>query len=412
MATQYTRIYTFTGQRNNKGRRDVAWTKFTVSGDTAHTMRQIVAVTYEHYHTSTEKPTWTLKGRLVLSDGSYIDSNTQSHKFNSDINKYTNTFSALPTAEQFAKITAVQTIANDTAEPTSTGGGDLYWRATAAEPMKVIVTFLEEPPTHYGPGVDTFELTRVDANGAASNEGVYLRMDVKLSLLDASNKANSTVRIYYSTENNIDTETSPYFVPNLTIDQMLAGIYGNTQAVPLTFSNGSKWYFALVFSCGGETAVDSVTIGRAFAALHISPCSTGGVAVGGFSTSAEGNPKFEAYPPAYFYGGIAQIGDGGKNAQQQLGIQSGSVAGSEINSGVVAEYSVVFEKPYNAAPFVVIGDMISGTDSELKSYYAGRVGCKLISVSATGFKAAAYNFVGNTYKINLGFNWAAFGTLA
>lgn len=408
MATQYTRIYTFTGQRNNRGRRDVAWTKFTVSGDTAHTMRQIVAITYEHYHTSTEKPTWTLKGRLVLSDGSYIDSNTQSHKFNSDIYKYTNTFSALPTAEQFAKITAVQTIANDTAEPTSTGGGDLYWRATAAEPMKLIVTFLEEPPTHYGPGVDTFELTRVDANGAASNEGVYLRMDVKLSLLDASNKANSTVRIYYSTENNIDTETSPYFVPNLTINQMLAGIYGNTQAVPLTFSNGSKWYFALVFSCGGETAVDSVTIGRAFAALHISPCSTGGVAVGGFSTSAEGNPKFEVYPPAYFYGGIAQIGDGSGDLLGLIGIQAGSVPGQEVASGGTIDRDVQFNKPYAAAPHVVVGMTLNPDDTH---YSLGRMSCALISVSATGFTVRLYNYSGNS-KATMGFTWAAFGVTA
>lgn len=409
MATQYTRIYTFTGQRNTRSRRNVAWTRFTVSGDTTHRIGQIVSIVYEHYHTSTEKPTWTLKGRLIFSDGSYIDSNTQSHKFNSDLYKYTNTFAMVPSAEKFAMITAVQTIANETAEPTSTSGGDLYWRATATEPMKVIITFVEEPPVFYGPKVDAFALTRVDSDGVPNNEGVYLRMDVKLSLVNTANKNNSTVRIYYGTEPTIDTSAAPHFTPNLTIDQMLSGIYGNTQAVPITFSNGSKWYFALVFTCGGETAVGSASVGRAFATLHVST-PTGSVAIGGFSTGTEGNPKFESYPPAYFYGGIAQIGDSSQDIFNVVGIQAGSVAGREVASGVTVDYDVAFEKPYKSAPHVVIGMMLGG---ELAAHYgSGRVSCALISASATGFKVRAYNYTGLSDRPVIGFTWAAFGKMA
>lgn len=408
MATQYTRIYTFTGQRNTRGRRNVPWTKLTVSGDTTHTMRQILSIQYEHYHTSTSAPTWTLKGRLVLSDGSFIDSNTQSHKFSSDVYKYTNTFSTLPTAEQFAMITAVQTIANDTAEATSTSGGDLYWRATTSEPMKLIVTFTDEPPTHYGPGVDAFSLTRVNANGVPDNEGVYLRMDVKLSLQDASNQSNSTVRIYYGTTPTINTETGSYFAPMLTIDQMLSGIYGNTQAVPLTFSNGDKWYFALVFECGDEAAIGVASVGRAFAAIHVSP--TGGVSIGGFSTSTEGNPKFESHYPAYLYGGIAQIGDGSGSLLELMGVQTGSVAGSVSTSGKTVDYDVVFSKPYAAAPAVVTAMQVSGELAD--SYYLGRVSLALISVSATGFKVRSYNYTASGEDVNIGFAWAAFGKIA
>lgn len=410
MATQYTRIYTFTGQRNTRQRRNVPWTKFTVSGDTTHVMRQIVSIQYEHYHTSTSKPTWELMGRLVLSDGTYIDSNKQSHKFNSDVYKYTNTFETLPTEEQFAKVVAVQTIANDTAEPTNIGGGELYWRATAAEPMKLIVVFMEEPPTHYGPSVDKFNLTRVDADGAASDEGVYLRMDVKLSLLDASNKANSTVRVYYSTERYIDTATASYFTPKLTIDQMLLGIYGNTQAVPVTFSNGSKWYFALVFTCGEEVAVADASIGRAFASLHISPCSNGGVSIGGFSTSTEKNPKFEVHHPAHLYGGIAQIGDGSGSLLELMGVQVGSVPGNASTSGKTVDYDVVFSKPYSDVPVVTVGMMLGGELAD--SYYAGRLSIALISVSTTGFKARSYNYTASSQDVNIGFTWAAFGKIA
>lgn len=409
MATQYTRTYTYTGQSNNNGRRNVAWTKFTVSGDTTHAIGQIVSITYEHYHTSTGSPTWTLKGRLILGDGSYIDSDEQSHKFSSDLYKYSNTFTTLPTAEQFAMITAVQTIANDTDESTSISGGSLYWRATASEPMKVIVTFVEEPPTYYGPAVDTFSLTRVNADGVASDEGVYLRMDVKLSLLDDSNKSNSVVRIYYSTTPTIDTSTDPYLIPDLTIDQMLSGIYGNTQAISLTFSNGSKWYFALVFICGDEVGVGNASIGRAFASLHISPCSTGGVAVGGFSSSTEGNPKFEVYNPIYAYGGFAQIGEGSGSLLELMGIQKGSVEGSVSVSGEMVDYEVTFDRPYSDAPVVVVGMMLGGALAE--NYYSARLSVALMSASATGFKVRTYNYSGSSGKANIGFAWAAFGTI-
>lgn len=409
MATQYTRIYTFTGQRNTRSRRNVAWTRFTVSGDTTHRIGQIVSIVYEHYHTSTEKPTWTLKGRLICSDGSYIDSNTQSHKFNSDLYKYSNTFATVPSAEKFAMITAVQTIANETAEPTSTSGGDLYWRATATEPMKVIITFVEEPPVHYGPKVNAFALTRVDSNGVPNNEGVYLRMDVKLSLVNTANKNNSTVRIYYGTEPTIDTSAAPHFTPNLTIDQMLSGIYGNTQAVPVTFSNGSKWYFALVFTCGGETAVGGASVGRALTTLCVST-PTGSVAIGGFSTGTEGNPKFESYPPAYFYGGIAQIGDGSQDIFNVVGIQAGNVAGETSTSGITKDYTVKFEKPYATPPVVVVGMQIGGRYAT--SYYMGRVSIALISVSTTEFVVRSYNVTENGNEVNIGFTWAAFGKMA
>ena len=74
--------------------------------------------------------------------------------------------------------------------------------------------------------------------------------------------------------------------------------------VPGTFVNGSVYSFLLVVSDGIETASAMCVVDRAFANLHLSGQSTGGVAIGKFSAATYGNPLFECEFPAVFGGGI------------------------------------------------------------------------------------------------------------
>ena len=122
MATEYKIIYTYTGQGNTSGNRSVALNRFKKTGDTGRTIGQIKSITYEHWHTSTSKYNWALRGRLVLSDGTKFVSDTVTHRISGDTVKFVNTFTgdSLPTAEQFVKLSAVQTL--DSQGKTTSGG--------------------------------------------------------------------------------------------------------------------------------------------------------------------------------------------------------------------------------------------------------------------------------------------------
>lgn len=66
-------------------------------------------------------------------------------------------------------------------------------------------------------------------------------------------------------------------------------------------SASTNYYYTLEFVAGDESIRSSQYImPRAFASLHIAECTTGGVAIGGFSTASENNPKFEVHHPSYF----------------------------------------------------------------------------------------------------------------
>ena len=129
-----------------------------------------------------------------------------------------------------------------------------------------------------------------------------LTADKELSVLNAH---GYTIRLYATDAHSpaLTTDTVIPFAP--TLSTLFAGITNSTDAITSTFSNGTDWYFLLVVSNGYETAKAYSSISRAFANVHLSGCSTGGVAFGKFSGATEGNPIFECEYPAYFNGGIA-----------------------------------------------------------------------------------------------------------
>ena len=308
MATQYKRIYKFTGQSNYSGPRSVKWSRFTVSGDTNRTVGQIVGMQYEHYHTSLDNPTRALRGRITLADGTTFISGEDSHKFQDDVVKFTNSFTTLPTAAQLAQISKIETINEYGENNNASYASNLYWRATAQHPMRVIVTFVETPATKYAPMVEKFIVGRGNAQGTMADDGAYIKTTLKLGIGDAAGLSDGmSARIYYRAD-GAPTTADSYVDLTGRVSELIAGVSFDASILPGQWGLGSAWHFALVFVTGKESAVGTDSVGNAFAPLFVS--------LDGKRISAGGLPKqrsgasFEVFPPAHLYGGVAQIGGG------------------------------------------------------------------------------------------------------
>lgn len=89
-----------------------------------------------------------------------------------------------------------------------------------------------------------------------------------------------------------------------SVADMLAGITDSTTAITGTFNNGTTYSLTLTVSNGYESVTAMQDIPRAFANVHLSGATTGGVAFGKFSAATENNPLFECLYPARFYDSI------------------------------------------------------------------------------------------------------------
>lgn len=303
MATEYKITYTYTGQGNTGGSRSVALSKFKKSGDTGRTIGQIKSITYEHWHTSTRAYDWALRGRLVLSNGTSFTSNTVTHRISGDTVKYTNTFTNLPTPEQFAQLSKVQTI--DPKGSTGDSGyyAKLYWRATSDYKMRVIVTFIEEPPVVYDPKIKEFNVTRCNENGEPDDEGESAIVDLQIDAANADNLKNASLRIYYAANIAPDTDGADYIDLTSRIPEFITGVWNGSDVLPGEWSAGYSWYFAVVFIAGEEFDADAAEMPHKECSLHVA-AKHGGICVCGFSNGTAETPMFESYAPGYFYKGI------------------------------------------------------------------------------------------------------------
>lgn len=305
MQTEYTITYTYTGQDNTSGNRSVAFNRFTASGDTDRTIGQITSLTYEHYHTSTSSMHWGLRGQLTLADGSTLISDQVYNHISGNVVKYVNTFTALPSAEQFAALTSIQTL--DTQGKSTAGGyaSRLYWRATATYPMRIIVRFIEEPPVVYAPEICSFILKRVNEGGQGDDEG--RRVATTLSLALAQPCPDASLLIYYADNAYPIVGESPCIDLSDRINELLTGLTGDASLIPGDWGAERSWYFALVFTAGKESCVATTSLPRAKGSLHVSGQSCGGVCICGYSSGTHENPLFESYAPARFYAGIRGV---------------------------------------------------------------------------------------------------------
>ena len=157
MAQIYTRIYAYTKQTSwTSKRRSLPFSDFTVSGATDKNIGQIVSIRCESCHSSSSSYTWTLTDRLVLSNGTTIDSNPVTHYISKNAQVwFSNPFTKLPTAEQFAQITEVQILDNDGSVESN---GKLTWKAFPERPIYLIVEFYDQPPVKYAPQIKDFKV--------------------------------------------------------------------------------------------------------------------------------------------------------------------------------------------------------------------------------------------------------------
>lgn len=308
MATEYKIIFTYTGQDNTSGSRSVARSKFKKTGDTGRKIGQIKSITYEHWHTSDKAANWALRGRLVFSDGTSITSNTVTHTISGTKVKYTNTFTKLPTPEQFALLKTVQTL--DSKGKTTADGysAKLYWRANSYNPMRLIVTFIEEQPVVYAPKVDSFSVVRTDASGNPSREGLYIRTSLKLSIGNSAGLSGASCKIYYAADAQPVVGVSQSIDLTSKISSLMTGISNDPNILTGVWNVGNTWFFTAVFATGEEAAVSEVMhVERGTTSMHISGEPGGGVCIGGFSTGTTASPKFESRVPAHFYAGVEGV---------------------------------------------------------------------------------------------------------
>lgn len=307
MATEYKIIFTYTGQDNTSTARSVALSKFKKSGDTGRKIGQIKSIKYEHWHTSTKAASWALRGRLVFSDGTTITSNTVTQTISGTKVKYTNTFTNLPTPEQFAKLKTVQTLNSQGTTGQGSYSADLYWRANSSNPMRLIVTFIEEQPVVYAPKVDSFSVVRTDASGNPSREGLYIRTSLKLSIGNSAGLSGASCKIYYAADAQpvIDPSSPQKVDLDAKISTLMTGVTNSPDILTGVWPVGNTWFFTAVFATGEEAAVSDVMhVERGTTSMHISGEPGGGVCIGGFSTGTTANPKFESRAPARFYAGV------------------------------------------------------------------------------------------------------------
>lgn len=193
----------------------------------------------------------------------------------------------------------------------------------------------------YSPAIEAFRLERC-MNGVPNDEGESLLSTIKLTLAERARQDFLSLKLYYS-DSSPATADSDYIDLSSSIPDLIAGITDSADLISQAFGNTANWHFLLVFGDAYESASAAFSLSRAFANLHLSGATTGGAAFGGFSTSAEGDPKLESHYPAHFYAGAH-------------GIFNDVICATGPNTSVAAGLSNV---PFNSALYL-------GEDGKLK----------------------------------------------
>ena len=154
-----------------------------------------------------------------------------------------------------------------------------------------------------GIAVTRLQLERCDANGGADDEGERLRVTARLQMADLTWRSGMHCRLHYADSQSVSA-SSPFVNLDGSIDALLSGVTDSTGLVTQTFAANRDWYFLLRFYDDNEQAAGAASVSRAFANVHLSGASTGGVAFGRFGSATEGNPLFECAYPAVFEQGF------------------------------------------------------------------------------------------------------------
>lgn len=246
----------------------------------------------------------------------------------------------------------------------------------------ISISGTDEPFTNYGPKVELFDVYRSADGKTEDPESVTVWANVTISMVDNTAFDGSTIQVAYQDGRDPDADSptidiKPYFSDITTLG---APTRVKISWTNITFDRGKDYYFQLRFKAGEEVAVSEVDAAlRASIPIMISDTNHG-VAVGQYSTANAAYPKFECKWPAYFYGGIAQIGSGSGSMMNLLGIQRGVTGQQRVTSGGVKDVTVVFPKPFSSDPTVFVS--LNGT---LEGSSAGGISAIVRSVNTTEF---------------------------
>lgn len=239
---------------------------------------------------------------------------------------------------------------------------------------------------HYSPTVQTFDAERV-----SNDEDPNIKTSVKLSVADGltdTQKARMSWHVYSS-------GTAISFDSSITLAQLITGITDSTTFITSQFDKDYDHQLSLTFGDEYELAKSTtVTIPRGFANMHLSGKSTGGVCFGGFCKSAENNPMFECYYPAYFYGGIEGI----------KSVQCGTTELIAVNKASYSDKTVTFSTPFTERPTVML-TLLTGS----VAYAMGNFLPTLLSVTTTGFTMRLFNNTGANRSFYV--EWLAYGQM-
>ena len=398
MAEILTRTYTYTGKSSwTAGESSVSLSSFAKSGST-RPITKLLSISASWYRKQVTSSTVTHTAELVVGGTTYISSAQSCHGDGKTF-KIETSFVDMPPSWSESSITFNTKL--------STKQAQVYWIATSSQPMTLTITYLS---SEFKPSITDAKIYRAGSTGAASDSGTYLTFTARLAVEKTGSGGSGILRIY-SGSSASSASTSVY---------TKTGISGSTSGVTVsgpafaTLASGSKkWYrmeFSYTATANGISSTETVSaaflVGSVFTNVHLAGVSTGGVRFGGYSTAALNAPKFECDYPAYFYGGIAQIGDGSGDLLALIGVQHGSVDSMTLTGSTTNTLEVSFPRAFAAPP-----DVVATFDSSNISSFSGRwdyLTLTVYSVTATGFTLRVHNGTSTTFSP--GIRWIAVGT--
>ena len=407
MAEILTRTYTYTGKSSwTAGESAVALSSFAVTGD-KRPITQILSISASWYRYHDTSSTVVHGAELVFSGGTTLKSNGVTQRKDQGIFKIESSFMDMPGASIWkeANITLRTTL--------STKLTSVYWQATSSQPMVLTITYTS---SEFKPYITNAKLYRANSLGAAADDGTYLSFTAKLAVekTGKDGSGSGTFRIYSG--NSAATTTKEEY--SQSVSGSTSGVTisdGPTSEFTTTVDSGEKKWFRMEFAytattesgvSSTETASATFLITNVFTNVHLAGKKKGGVAFGKYSASTDDTPMFECNYPAYFYGGIAQIGDGSGNLLELLGVEHGSIASMTLTGETTSTKTVTFPRAFAAAP-----DVVATFDSSSISSFSGRwdyLTLTVYNITATGFTIRVHN--GTSTSFTPGIRWIAVGT--
>lgn len=158
------------------------------------------------------------------------------------------------------------------------------------------------------PQISGLDFERATETGEWADDGLYLRCKtLKISINPAASVDDITIAKLTCTGTDESSQ-----VIELTKEQLTQALspdgYQEDKATLFNFASalGITYTITLAFGDEYESAFSTDTVLRSFARIHFAGASTGGCAIGMFSSATEGHPKFEVAEDhqSHLYGGL------------------------------------------------------------------------------------------------------------